>query len=209
MRIELDHFTKRFGSFTAVPDMNLVVKEGEMLALLGPSGCGKTTTLFAISGILKADGGRIRIGGRDVTNLPAQQRNVGVVFQSYALYPHMTARENIAFPLKLRSTDRATIDDSVEKLARLLEIEALLDRRPAQMSGGQQQRVALARALVRRPGCPAPRRTARQPRRAASSRHAGRNPSHPARDAHDRDPRHSRSGRGNEHVRPHRDPRQG
>lgn len=151
MRIELDHFTKRFGSFTAVPDMNLVVKEGEMLALLGPSGCGKTTTLFAISGILKADGGRIRIGGRDVTNLPAQQRNVGVVFQSYALYPHMTARENIAFPLMLRSTDRATTDDSVEKLARLLEIEALLDRRPAQMSGGQQQRIALARALVRHP----------------------------------------------------------
>jgi len=151
MRIELEHFTKRFGSFMAVPDMNLTVNEGEMLALLGPSGCGKTTTLFSISGILKADGGRIRIGARDVTNLPAQRRNVGVVFQSYALYPHMTAGENIAFPLKLRGTARATIDAAVEKLARLLEIEALLDRRPAQMSGGQQQRVALARALVRNP----------------------------------------------------------
>jgi inositol-phosphate transport system ATP-binding protein len=151
MRIELEHFSKRFGSFTAVPDMNLVVDEGEMLALLGPSGCGKTTTLFAISGILKVDGGRIRIGGRDVTDLPAQRRNVGVVFQSYALYPHMTARENIAFPLKLRRADGATIGRLVEELARLLEIEALLERRPAQMSGGQQQRVALARALVRRP----------------------------------------------------------
>jgi inositol-phosphate transport system ATP-binding protein len=122
-----------------------------MLALLGPSGCGKTTTLFAISGILKADGGRIWIGERDVTDLPAQKRNVGVVFQSYALYPHMTAQENIAFPLKLRRIDKATIDKSVLELARLLEIESLLERRPAQMSGGQQQRVALARALVRRP----------------------------------------------------------
>jgi inositol-phosphate transport system ATP-binding protein len=131
--------------------MNLIVEEGEMLALLGPSGCGKTTTLFAISGILKADSGRIRIGERDVTDLPAQKRNVGVVFQSYALYPHMTARENIAFPLKLRRASTAAIDTSVQELARLLEIEALLDRRPAQLSGGQQQRVALARALVRRP----------------------------------------------------------
>ena len=151
MRIELDHFTKRFGTLTVVPDMNLAVNEGEMLALLGPSGCGKTTTLFAISGILKADGGRIRIGARDVTDLPAQKRNVGVVFQSYALYPHMSARENIAFPLKLRRANRAEIDRAVEELARLLEIGALLDRRPAQMSGGQQQRVALARALVRHP----------------------------------------------------------
>ena len=174
MRIELDHFTKRFGSFTAVPDMNLVVKEGEMLALLGPSGCGKTTTLFAISGILKADGGRIRIGGRDVTNLPAQQRNVGVVFQSYALYPHMTARENIAFPLMLRSTDRATTDDSVEKLARLLEIEALLDRRPP--------RPVPAR-LVPAPG-PAPPRCPAWPaatRGRRCLRHPGRRPRRRAR----------------------------
>jgi ABC-type sugar transport systems, ATPase components len=106
MSIRLEHFTKRFGGFVAVADMNLAVEEGEMLALLGPSGCGKTTTLFAISGILKVDGGRIRIGERDVTDLPAQKRNVGVVFQSYALYPHMTAYENIAFPLKLRGIDK-------------------------------------------------------------------------------------------------------
>jgi inositol-phosphate transport system ATP-binding protein len=151
MSIRLEHFTKRFGGFVAVPDMNLAVEEGEMLALLGPSGCGKTTTLFAISGILKADGGRILIGERDVTDLPAQKRNVGVVFQSYALYPHMTAHENIAFPLKLRGIDNAAIDKLVQELARLLEIETLLDRRPANMSGGQQQRVALARALIRRP----------------------------------------------------------
>ncbi len=120
MSIRLEHFTKRFGGFVAVPDMSLAVEEGEMLALLGPSGCGKTTTLFAISGILKADGGRIRIGERDVTDLPAQKRNVGVAFQSYALYPHMTAHENIAFPLKLRRIDKAAIDKSVQELARLL-----------------------------------------------------------------------------------------
>src|SRR6266700_8436849 len=121
MRIALEHLTKRFGAFFAVRGMNLTVEEGEMLALLGPSGCGKTTTLFAISGILKADDERIWIGERDVTDLPAQKRNVGVVFQSYALYPHMTAREHVAFPLKLRRIDKAAIDKSVQELARLLE----------------------------------------------------------------------------------------
>jgi inositol-phosphate transport system ATP-binding protein len=151
MRIKIENFTKRFGDQTVVSDLNLTVEEGEMIALLGPSGCGKTTTLFAISGIHRVDQGTIRIGERDVTRLPAQKRNVGVVFQSYALYPHMTVRQNIAFPLMIRSTERAKADRAVGDMAELLEIGELLDRRPSELSGGQQQRVALARAMVRRP----------------------------------------------------------
>ncbi len=151
MRIELQHFSKRFGDTVVVSDMNLVVEEGEMIALLGPSGCGKTTTLFAISGVHRVDEGRITIGGRDVTRLPAQKRNVGVVFQSYALYPHMTARRNIGFPLAIRGMERRAADRAIDEMAELLEIRPLLERRPGELSGGQQQRVALARALVRRP----------------------------------------------------------
>ncbi|WP_309083425.1 ABC transporter ATP-binding protein [Chelativorans sp.] len=151
MRILLDHFSKSFGSVRVIDDMTLEIKDGEMLALLGPSGCGKSTTLFAICGIHKVTSGRILFGDRDVTNVSSQERNVGVVFQSYALYPHMTVRENIAFPLRIRSLPEAEIKRLVNEMAGLVHIGSLLDRRPAELSGGQQQRVALARALVRRP----------------------------------------------------------
>jgi len=151
MRILLDRFSKAFGGLTVIDDMTLEVKDGEMLALLGPSGCGKSTTLFAICGIHKVTGGRILFGERDVTAVPSQQRNVGVVFQSYALYPHMSVAENIAFPLQIRKLPREEIARLVDEMARLVHIEKLLERRPSQLSGGQQQRVALARALVRRP----------------------------------------------------------
>ncbi len=151
MRIALENFTKKFGETTVIDNMSLTIDSGEMLALLGPSGCGKSTTLFAVCGIHRMDGGHLLFGERDVTTVPSQQRNVGVVFQNYALYPHMTVHENIAFPLKVRRENKADIDRKVQEIASLVQIGELMARRPVQLSGGQQQRVALARALVREP----------------------------------------------------------
>jgi len=151
MRILLDNFTKKFGDLTVIDQMDLEVRDGEMIALLGKSGCGKSTTLFAICGIHKVNGGRILFGERDVTKISSQERNVGVVFQSFALYPHMSAEHNIGFPLKLRKETRAEIKRKVDEIAQMVHIEELLQRRPGELSGGQQQRVALARALIRRP----------------------------------------------------------
>jgi inositol-phosphate transport system ATP-binding protein len=151
MRVLLDKFSKSFGDTRVIDNMDLEVRDGEMLALLGPSGCGKSTTLFAICGIHRLSGGRILFGDRDVSDLPSQERNVGVVFQSYALYPHMTVAENIAFPLTLKRLPREDIAREVQRIAGLVHIGDLLERRPSQLSGGQQQRVALARALIRKP----------------------------------------------------------
>ena len=152
MQIILENFTKSFGDLTVIKDMNLKINDGEMMALLGPSGCGKSTSLFAICGIHRMDHGRLLFDDEDVTQMPTQQRNIGVVFQSFALYPHMTVFQNIAFPLTVRKEDKKTISNSVGEMAELVHIENLLERRPEQLSGGQQQRVALARALVRKPG---------------------------------------------------------
>lgn len=151
MELRLEKFTKSFGAVTVIEDMDLTVRSGEMMALLGPSGCGKSTTLFAICGIHKMSSGRLYFGERDVTDVPAQSRSVGVVFQNYALYPHMTAGQNIGFPLKVMRQPKAKIRAEVQRLADLVQIGDLLERRPAQLSGGQQQRVALARAMIRRP----------------------------------------------------------
>jgi inositol-phosphate transport system ATP-binding protein len=151
MRILLDNFSKSFGTTKVIENMTLEVGHGEMLALLGPSGCGKSTTLFAVCGIHRPSGGRILFGDRDVTDLPSQARNVGVVFQSYALYPHMTVADNIGFPLKVKGLTAAEIRKEVDRIAALVQISSLLARRPAELSGGQQQRVALARALIRKP----------------------------------------------------------
>jgi inositol-phosphate transport system ATP-binding protein len=151
MKLRLDKFTKRFGDLTVIEDMDLTVESGEMMALLGPSGCGKSTTLFAVCGIHKMNGGKLFFGDKDVTTLPAQERSVGVVFQNYALYPHMTVEQNIGFPLKVQKLSKPKIRAEVERLADLVQIGELLDRRPAQLSGGQQQRVALARAMIRKP----------------------------------------------------------
>ncbi len=151
MRILLENFGKSFGTFKVIENMNLEIRSGEMLALLGPSGCGKSTTLFAICGIHKVTTGRILFGDRDVSNIPSQQRNVGVVFQSYALYPHMTVTENIGFPLMVNRLPSTEIKRQVDEIAAMVHIEDLMARRPAELSGGQQQRVALARALVRKP----------------------------------------------------------
>jgi len=151
MRILLENFTKKFGELTVIDNMDLEVRDGEMVALLGGSGCGKSTTLFAICGIHKVNGGRILFGDRDVTNITSQERNVGVVFQSFALYPHMSVEHNIGFPLKLRKETATEVKRKVDEIAEMVHITELLGRRPGELSGGQQQRVALARALIRRP----------------------------------------------------------
>lgn len=151
MGIQINNFTKTFGDTTVIDDLNLEIGSGEMIALLGPSGCGKSTTLFAISGIHKIDSGSIVFAGKDVTKLPPQERNVGVIFQSYALYPHMTVEENIGFPLMIRKESKAEIKRKVTDIAKLVRIDNLLHRKPAELSGGQQQRVSLARAIVREP----------------------------------------------------------
>src|SRR5881396_616161 len=152
MRVVLEHLTKNFGDVAAVNELDLEMRAGEFVALLGPSGCGKTTTLLMVAGIYRPTSGAITFGDRRVEHLHPKDRGIGMVFQSYALYPHMTVAENIAFPLELRrSIPKAERDRRVREAAALVRVDALLDRRPAQLSGGQQQRVALARALVKRP----------------------------------------------------------
>ncbi|MDP6619494.1 MAG: ABC transporter ATP-binding protein [Nitrospinota bacterium] len=151
MRILLEGVSKSFGPTHVIEDLDLEVRDGEMMALLGPSGCGKTTTLLSICGIHRISAGRILFGEREVGDWPPQRRNVGVVFQNYALYPHLTVYENIAFPLRVRKESHREIDAKITGIVSILRVGELLDRRPAQLSGGQQQRVALARALVRNP----------------------------------------------------------
>ncbi len=151
MRVTLENLSKHFGNVKAVNNISLEVRDGEFVAMLGPSGCGKTTTLLLISGIYKPSGGYIKFGGKVVNHIPPRDRNVGMVFQSYALYPHMTVFQNIAFPLMLQRKPRDVIRRKVVDVATTMQIEGLLDRKPAQLSGGQQQRVALARALIKEP----------------------------------------------------------
>jgi ABC-type sugar transport system ATPase subunit len=149
--IGLHDLGKHFGTVRAVEDLNLEIADGEFVALLGPSGCGKTTTLLMLAGIYKPTRGEIRFDGVTVNDLPPQERNIGMVFQSYALYPHMTVYENISFPLRLQGRPVDEMRRRAREAATQVQIETLLDRRPAQLSGGQQQRVALARALVKQP----------------------------------------------------------
>ncbi len=151
VEVRLERVSKKFGKVYALKDVSLVFPEARFTALLGPSGSGKTTMLYIIAGIYKPTTGRVYFNGKDVTDLPPNLRNVGLVFQNYALYPHMTVYDNIAFPLRLRRLPKRKIDEKVMEVARLLKIEHLLDRYPSQLSGGQQQRVALARALVKEP----------------------------------------------------------
>ena len=146
--IRIENVTKRFGKFLAVNDISLTVADREFMVLLGPSGCGKTTLLRAIAGLGMADEGRISIGGRDVTYLPARERGISMVFQSYAIFPHMNVFDNIAFGLKMQKLDKAEIENRVRRAAGLLHIEGMLDRFPSKMSGGQRQRVAVARAIA-------------------------------------------------------------
>ncbi len=149
--VRLVNLTKRFGRVVAVDHLNLEIGHGEFVALLGPSGCGKTTTLLMIAGIYRPTEGYIYFDDRVVNDLEPKDRNVGMVFQTYALYPHMKVFDNIAFPLKLKKVPKEEMERKVREVAELLHIEDLLDRKPGQLSGGQQQRVALARALVKEP----------------------------------------------------------
>ncbi|HVM30845.1 MAG TPA: sn-glycerol-3-phosphate ABC transporter ATP-binding protein UgpC [Candidatus Limnocylindrales bacterium] len=149
--VTFDHVWKRYGDVVAVQDLSLDIKDEEFLVLVGPSGCGKTTALRMIAGLEEISEGTLRIGDRVVNDLAPKDRDVAMVFQSYALYPHMSVRDNLAFGLKLRKVKKDEIDRRVTEAARLIELENLLDRKPKQLSGGQRQRVALGRAIVREP----------------------------------------------------------
>jgi len=149
--IELKSISKVFGNYTACRDVNLAIAEGEFITLLGASGCGKTTTLNMVAGLEDVTSGDILMWGRRVNDLSPVQRDVAMVFQNYALYPHMNVARNIGFTLKMRGMDAAAIRERVEKVANSLELSSMLDRLPSQLSGGQQQRVAIGRALVREP----------------------------------------------------------
>ncbi len=163
MKVVLDHLTKRFpnrnknagGDVIAVNDFHFEIPDGEMIGLLGPSGCGKSTTLSLICGLQKPTSGRIYFGDNDVTDLPPEHRGVGLVFQNYALYPHLTVLQNILFPMEnLRGKQKMTKEEMLtraKEMAKFVEIDMLLDRKPSELSGGQQQRVAIARALVKKP----------------------------------------------------------
>lgn len=149
--LSLQSLSKRYSDFVAVDAINLDVRQGEFVSLLGPSGCGKTTTLRMIAGLVEASGGRIVVGGRDLTSVPPFRRDMGLVFQSYALFPHMSVAGNIAFGLEMRGLSRSEINTRVAEAIALVRLEGREGRRPSELSGGQQQRVALARALVIRP----------------------------------------------------------
>ena len=165
MKVTLQHLTKKFpnrnkkagGDVVAVNDFTFEIPDGKLIGLLGPSGCGKSTALNLISGLLEPTAGQIFFGEDDVTHLPPENRGVGLVFQNYALYPHLTVRQNIMFPLEnLRGADKLTKAEMAERTlaaAKLVQLEGLMDRKPSELSGGQQQRVAIARALVKRPAC--------------------------------------------------------
>ncbi|WP_425961574.1 ABC transporter ATP-binding protein [Rhizobium nepotum] len=150
-RITLNNVSKSWGETRVLQPMTLSIEDGEFVAVLGPSGCGKSTTLFLLAGLYAPTGGEIAFDGHNVNRIDARDRNVGIVFQSYALYPNLTVRQNIAFPLRFKNVQREDAARRVEEAASLVQISALLDRRPSQLSGGQQQRVALARALVKEP----------------------------------------------------------
>lgn len=149
--IELSHITKRFDDILAVDDLSLEIHDGEFLVFLGPSGCGKTTTLRSIAGLEHPDEGDILINGARANHLPPADRDIAFVFQFYALYPHLTVFDNIAFPLKAVNIGQSEIREQVREIAHLLQIDTLLNRKPSRLSGGEMQRVALGRAMVRRP----------------------------------------------------------
>ena len=149
--ITLEKVNKTFGNVTVIPNVDLEIEDGEFVVFVGPSGCGKSTLLRLIAGLEDTTGGRIVIDGKDATDTPPAKRGLAMVFQSYALYPHMSVRKNIAFPLKMAKIDQAEQDRRIEQAAAVLNLTDYLDRRPGQLSGGQRQRVAIGRAIVREP----------------------------------------------------------
>lgn len=149
--VRLVDIEKKYGNFLAVPQLNLTIHDGEFLVLLGPSGCGKTTTMRMIAGLEDITSGDIMIANERINNKPPKDRDIAMVFQNYGLYPHMTVRQNIEYPLKLRGMNKTDRKARVQETAEKVELDALLDRRPSELSGGQRQRVALARSIVRTP----------------------------------------------------------
>ena len=149
--VTFDHVFKKYGDVTAVSDLNLEIGDGEFMVLVGPSGCGKTTSLRMIAGLEEITEGTLRIGDKVVNDVAPKDRDIAMVFQSYALYPHMSVRDNLAFGLKLRKVPKPEIDKRINEAAGILQLEKLLDRKPKELSGGQRQRVALGRAIVREP----------------------------------------------------------
>ena len=202
--IRLIDLEKRFGAVRAVDGVSLDVRAGEFFSLLGPSGCGKTTTLRMIGGFELPTGGRILLRDRDITTDPPDKRPVNMVFQHYALFPHLDVGENIAFGLRRKRVERAEIARRVAEALELVRLEGYDRRKPNQLSGGQQQRVALARALVNRPTRAAPRRAARRPRPQAPPPAPDRAQAHPVRGRHHVRVRHPRPGGGADDERPDR-----
>ena len=151
MEVRLEGITKSFGDFTAVNNLNVTIDDGTLAGLLGPSGCGKSTTLYMIAGLEKPTSGRIYFGDEDVTDLPPEKHRIGLVSQNYALYPHMTVRQNIMFPLENAKVPKAEALKTAQEMADLVQIGHLMDRKPGELSGGQQQRVAIARAIAKKP----------------------------------------------------------
>ncbi|WP_345900786.1 ABC transporter ATP-binding protein, partial [Martelella sp. UBA3392] len=149
--VELSNIRKSYGALEVIHGVSLSIEDGEFVALVGPSGCGKSTLLRMIAGLEEITGGDISIGGEIVNDLTPRERNIAMVFQSYALYPHMTVAENMGFNLRLAKRPKAEIEERVGEAARMLDLTALLDRKPSQLSGGQRQRVAMGRAVVRDP----------------------------------------------------------
>ena len=149
--INIEHAVKKFGDLTIIPDLSVHIKNGEFFTLLGPSGCGKTTLLRMIAGFNSIEGGTFSFDQQVINDIPAQKRNIGMVFQSYAIFPHLTVRENVEYGLKLRKTPKAEMKERVDDILRVVRIEEYQDRLPDRLSGGQQQRVALARAIVIHP----------------------------------------------------------
>ena len=149
--LSIERAVKRFGAVGVLNDISVDIADGEFAVIVGPSGCGKSTLLRSVAGLEDLTSGRIRIGSRDVTDMQPSQRGIAMVFQSYALYPHLSVFDNMAFGLRIAKTDNAEIDRSVRQAAEILNIESLLDRKPAALSGGQRQRVAIGRAIVRQP----------------------------------------------------------
>ena len=185
--VTIENVVKAYGSHKVLHGVSVDIPDGSFVVLVGPSGCGKSTLLRMIAGLENISGGTIRIGGQAVNDLPPKQRDISMVFQNYALYPHMTVAENMAFSLTLAGAPKAEKAKQVARAAEILGLTPLLDRYPRQLSGGQRQRVAMGRSIVRRPeGLPV-RRAAVEPRRQAARRHARRDQgaSSPARH-HDR-----------------------
>ena len=151
MKVRIDNVTKTFGQTTAVSNFSAELEDGHLICLLGPSGCGKSTLLNMLCGIIPVSQGQIFFDDKDVTKLPPDQRNIGMVFQNYALYPHMTVTENIAFPLEIQKVKKDERKARVEEIAKLVHVDNLLRRYPSELSGGEQQRVAIARAMVKKP----------------------------------------------------------